>query len=178
MRKVMVIGCPGSGKSVFSRELHRVTGLPLYHLDNLYWNADGTHVEKAVFLERLLGILAEDVWIVDGNYNSTMLLRLEVCDTVVFLDYPLSVCLDGIRSRRGQVRSDIPWIEPADAVDAEFLAFVEGFAENSRPRILQLLARHPDKTVYHFHSRDEAQRCIQRLEEKQNERIAYPERDP
>ena len=53
MKKVIVIGCPGSGKSTFSRALHEIVGIPLYHLDMMYWNADRTTVEKSVFLERL-----------------------------------------------------------------------------------------------------------------------------
>ena len=53
MNKVIVIGCPGSGKSYFSKVLHNVTGLPLYHLDNIFWNADKTVVDKPVFIEKL-----------------------------------------------------------------------------------------------------------------------------
>ena len=53
MKKVMVIGCSGSGKSTFSRALHDKTNIPLYYLDMLFWNADKTTVEKSVFLERL-----------------------------------------------------------------------------------------------------------------------------
>ena len=77
----------------------------------LYWNADKTTVEKDVFLDRLSAALKADEWIVDGNYISTMELRLVACHMVIFLDYPLNVCLDGIRERRGKHRSDMPWIE-------------------------------------------------------------------
>ena len=88
MRKVMIIGCPGSGKSTFARALHAATGLPLYYLDMLYWNADKTTVSKEVFRGRLREILDTDAWILDGNYGSTIEIRLEACDTVFFLDYP------------------------------------------------------------------------------------------
>ena len=57
MKRVIVIGCPGSGKSTVSRALHNKTGIPLYHLDMMYWNADKTTVEKSVFLERLSAVL-------------------------------------------------------------------------------------------------------------------------
>ena len=57
MKKVIVIGCPGSGKSTVSRALHNKTGIPLYHLDMMYWNADKTTVEKSVLLERLSAVL-------------------------------------------------------------------------------------------------------------------------
>ncbi|MBO5715969.1 MAG: adenylate kinase, partial [Clostridia bacterium] len=69
MKKIIVIGCPGSGKSVFSRALHNKTGVPLFHLDMMYWNADKTTVEKKVFLERLSVVLEKNEWIIDGNYG-------------------------------------------------------------------------------------------------------------
>ena len=103
MKKIIVIGCPGSGKSTLSKELHRKTEIPLYHLDMIYWNPDKTTVEKSVFLERLASILYKDAWIIDGNYNSTMELRMQECDTIIFLDYPLDVCLNGISQRQGQM---------------------------------------------------------------------------
>lgn len=108
MKKIMVIGCPGSGKSTFSRALHDATDIPLYHLDMMYWNADKTTVEKSVFREYLANTLQKDEWIIDGNYGSTMEMRIQACDTVIFLDYPLEVCLEGIKTRRGKARTDMP----------------------------------------------------------------------
>lgn len=154
MKKIIVIGCPGSGKSTFSRALHQKTGLPLHHLDMMFWNADKTTVEKHVFLERLSAVLREDTWIIDGNYASTMEVRMATCDTVIFLDYPLDICLAGIRERVGKPRADMPWVE--DGEDAEFLAFVRDFNREQRPRILELLAAHGDKTVVILSDRTEA----------------------
>ena len=154
MKKIIVIGCPGSGKSCFSRALHNKTGIPLYHLDMMYWNADKTTVEKSVFLERLSAVLEKDEWIVDGNYGSTMELRLAACDTVIFLDYSLDVCLDGIKERRGKARSDMPWIETEE--DLEFTEFVKSFNEKQRPVILELLKKYSDKTVTVLKNREEA----------------------
>ena len=85
MKRVIVIGCPGSGKSTFARALHDKTGLPLHHLDMMYWNADKTTVPKEVFRARLAELLTEDAWIIDGNYGSTMETRMAACDTVFFL---------------------------------------------------------------------------------------------
>ena len=148
MKRIIVIGCPGSGKSTFSRALHKKMGIPLYHLDMMYWNADRTTVEKSVFLDRLSKILTKDEWIIDGNYSSTMERRLAACDTVFFLDYPLDVCLEGIKERRGQVRSDMPWIEHEE--DMSFVAFIKNYRAEERPKVLALFEKYKDKAVHIF----------------------------
>ncbi len=154
MKKIIVIGCPGSGKSTVSRELHKKTGIPLYHLDMMYWNADKTTVEKSMFLERLSAVLEKDEWIIDGNYGSTMELRMAACDTVIFLDYSLDVCLDGIRERRGKPRSDMPWIETEE--DSEFTEFIKNYNEQQKPKVLELFGKYSDKNIIIFKSREQA----------------------
>ena len=162
MNKIIVIGCPGSGKSIFSRELNKITGVPLYHLDNMYWNADKTAKEKQVFLERLSNVLDKKEWIIDGNYASTMELRIKACDTVIFLDYSLSVCLDGIRQRKGKPRSDMPWIEP-EKDDEEFIEFIKNYNQQNRPKVLELLEKYSYKNIHVFSKRDEAQEFLTKL---------------
>lgn len=154
MKKVIVIGCPGSGKSTVSRALQNKTGIPLYHLDMMYWNADKTTVEKSVFLERLFAVLEKDEWIIEYNYGSTMELRMVACDTVIFLDYPLDVCLDGIKERRGKPRSDMPWIETEE--DAEFTGFIKNYNEQQKPKVLELIEKYSDKNIIIFKSREQA----------------------
>ncbi len=158
MKKVIVIGCPGSGKSTVSRQLHNKTGIPLYHLDMMYWNSDRTTVEKRVFLERLTTVLEKDEWIIDGNYGSTMELRMAACDTVIFLDYPLDICLQGIRERRGKPRSDMPWIETEE--DAEFIEFIKSYNEQQKPRVIDLFEKYGDKNIIIFKSREEADELL------------------
>mgnify|MGYP003456422999 FL=1 len=154
MKKIIVIGCPGSGKSFFSRALHSKTGVPLHHLDMMYWNADKTIVEKCIFRARLSAVLETDEWIIDGNYGSTMEQRLAVCDTVFFLDYPLEICLDGIKSRVGKPRGDMPWVETE--IDEEFVGFVKSYNSESRPKVLALLDKYRDKDIVTFTSREQA----------------------
>ena len=76
MKKVVVIGCGGSGKSVFSRSFAELSGLRLYHLDNIWWREDGTNISREEFDVVLDGILATDEWIIDGNYQRTMERRI------------------------------------------------------------------------------------------------------
>ena len=158
MKKIIVIGCPGSGKSTFSKKLSEKTAIPIYHLDMMYWNEDKTTVNKNIFLERLGSVLQKDEWIIDGNYISTMEQRMLACDTVMFLDYPLEICLDGVKSRQGKARSDMPWIETEE--DLEFIEFIKNFAKEQRPIIINLLEKYSDKHIIIFNSRAEASEYI------------------
>jgi len=107
--------------------------------------------------------LEQERWIIDGNYASTMERRLQACDTVFFLDYPMEVCLAGIEACKGQLRSDLPWRE-AETPDTEFLRFVRRFSADSRPVILSLMERYPEKDWKVFLSREQAQRYLNGLE--------------
>ncbi len=162
MKKVIVIGCPGGGKSTFSKELHKITGIPLFHLDLMFWNKDKTTVDRCVFVDRLSTIIQKDQWIIDGNYASTMELRLKECDTVIFLDYPLEICLEGIRQRHGKARSDMPWTETEE--DAEFIEFIKNFNKQNRPHIIELLKKHTNKNIFIFKSRNEADEFLSKTE--------------
>lgn len=158
MKKIIIIGCPGSGKSTFARALHKKTGIPLHHLDMMYWNADKTVVDKSVFLDRLSETMKKSEWIIDGNYSSTMEMRMAACDTVIFLDYPPRVCLDGVKAREGKMRDDMPWIENGE--DEEFLRFIRSFNQEQRPKILNLIDKYSDKSIIIFKCREEAEEFI------------------
>ena len=155
MCKIIVIGCPGCGKSTFSRELHKIINIPLFHLDMMYWNTDKTTVGKNVFCEKLSEVLKKDKWIIDGNYASTMELRIAACDTVIFLDYPLEICLSGIRERHGKTHSDIPWVSNSED-EAELIAFAESYHLQQRPQVMRLLNKYSEKKIIIFANRSEA----------------------
>ncbi len=160
MERIIVIGCPGSGKSTFSRALQKITRIPLYHLDMMNWNSDRTTVAKAVFRERLSDTIQKEQWIIDGNYGSTIEMRLQACDTVFFLDYPVQVCLEGVKARKGKERTDMPWVESEDKIDEEFIEFIKNYNDVSRPAVMQLLKKYSDKSVFIFKNRDEATKFL------------------
>jgi adenylate kinase family enzyme len=154
MKKIIVIGCPGSGKTTFSEKLNRATGIPLFYLDAIWHKPDKTHISREDFDERLGEILALDSYIIDGNYSRTQERRIAACDTVFFLDYPIEVCLAGIKARMGKPRADMPWIETEE--DAEFLEYVKRFNTEQRPNIIELLGKYKDKRIFVFKTREEA----------------------
>lgn len=164
MKKIIVIGCPGSGKSTLARKLAHMLNLPLVHLDMLNWKEDRTVVERPVFLARLQKALAQDSWIIDGNYGSTLEMRFAACDTVIFLDYPLDVCLSGIKKRLGKTRPDMPWVETE--MDEEFLDFVKTFSETNRPIIMELLKKYSEKTCFVFKNRAEADYFLEKIKKE------------
>ncbi|WP_205757715.1 hypothetical protein [Macrococcus sp. DPC7161] len=159
----MIIGSPGSGKSTFSKELSKKINLPLFHLDLLNWKSDGTTVDKSIFLEKLKNIIDKPKWIIDGNYNSSLEMRFEACDTVIFLDYDVETCINGVLYRRGKKRTDMPFIEPEENIDETFLNFVKSYPVDSKPAVLKLIEKYHFKQVYIFKSRDEAKHFLNNL---------------
>lgn len=93
MSKIIVIGSPSAGKSVFSQKLKDITNLPLYHLDMLYHKEDGTHISKEELEDKLREIFKRDNWIIDGNYQRILEMRFKECDTVFLLDFPTEFAL-------------------------------------------------------------------------------------
>lgn len=162
MKKVIIIGCPGSGKSTFARKLKAITNLPLYHLDMMYWNEDKTTVPKEVFDARLKVVMENSEWIIDGNYARTMEMRIKECDTVFFLDYPTDICIKGIEKRKGQVRSDMPWVEDS-YTDDEFISFIKKYNFENRPKVIGLLEKYSSKNIIIFNSRLDAENYLSDL---------------
>lgn len=162
MKKVIIIGCPGAGKSVFARRLQAITALPLYHLDTIWHRPDKTHISREAFDCRLQEIFQKDRWILDGNYQRSLEARLCQCDTVFLLDYPAELCLAGAAARVGTQRTDLPWVETE--LDAAFRQQILNFSQNQRPEIYDLLEKYQEgKTVCILKSREEADAYLRQL---------------
>ncbi len=162
MKKVIVIGCPGSGKTTFAEKLNKLTGLPLYYLDAIWHKPDKTHIPREEFDRRISEIFATPEWIIDGNYNRTIETRLQQCDTVFLFDLPAEVCIQGATDRLGKGRYDLVWIEKE--LDPEFETFIRDFSKTSLPKIYELLEKYKNKVqVTVFKSREEADNYLKEI---------------
>ena len=159
MKKVIVIGCPGAGKSTFARKLSAKTGLPLYYLDIIWHLPDRNTLSREEFATCLEMITSGEKWIIDGNYLHTMPFRLQNCDTVFFFDLPTDVCLAGAEERIGKEREDMPWTE--ERLDEEFRQWIIDFPMQQLPVINALLSEYKEKVkIIVFHTREEADNFI------------------
>ena len=163
----MIIGCGGAGKSTLARKLGEKTGLPVVHLDQIFW-APGNwqHLEEEEFDARLMEQMEKPRWILDGNFNRTMELRLSFCDTVIYLDYPRLVCMKNWLGRViknwGHAREDMAegcgeWLDP------EMAKWIWNFNKKNRKRYYTLLENARDKNVVILKSRRLAEKFLESL---------------
>lgn len=162
MQKVMVMGSPGAGKSTFARKLSEITQLPLYYLDKLWHKPDQTNISREEFDLRLADWIAQECWIIDGNYQRTLKARMEACDTIFLLDFPVEVCLAGVKSRIGRQREDLPWIETE--FDEEFRQAILEFPQKKLPQIYEWIEQYRnEKEVIIFRSREETDEFLKSM---------------
>ena len=154
LQKVIVIGCPGSGKTTFAERLNIITGLPLYYLDAIWHKPDKTHISRENFDKSISAILNTAEWIIDGNYSRTLEIRLQQCDTVFLFDLPTEVCIQGATDRLGKGRYDIPWIDKE--LTPSFKQSIQDFPRNSLPRIYELIEKYSkNRQIIVFKSRED-----------------------
>lgn len=110
-KKILIIGCGGAGKSTLARLMGEKFNLPITHLDKLHWLPGWNERPEEEFINLVENVLAEDSWIIDGNYGGTFEIRLKFADFCIFLDYPTEVCIQGVLNRvktyNGKTRPDM-----------------------------------------------------------------------
>lgn len=143
MDRIAIIGCGGSGKSHLARELAAALGVTPLHLDTLYYDTDWNPLPKDEFAALQRDLVTAPRWVIDGNYASSLPIRLAAADTVIFLDLPASICLCGIVQRRlrhggGQHQA----IGVYDRITWNFVRYILGYRRSMAPRVRALIARH------------------------------------
>ena len=162
MDRIAIIGCGGSGKSRLARSLGTTLGITPVHLDGLYYDRDWKPLNKEQFAALQRDLVAEPRWIIDGNYASTLPIRLAAADMVIFLDLPARACLRGIiqrRLRHGGGQHDAVGVY--DRITWNFIRYIAGYRKQMAPRVRQLIAGHAgDAQVVVLRSRHAAQRYL------------------
>lgn len=159
MKKVLIVGSGGAGKSTFSRRLSEITGIEVFHLDRLYWKPNWTEPPKAEWQKKLGNLLEKDEWIMDGNFGGTIDLRLAACDTAILLDLPRTLCLYRVLKRRLKYRgTNRPDMSEGchEKVDFEFLRWIWNYPKTKKPVVEVKLRRlEKEKMVIHLRSQRE-----------------------
>ena len=162
MKRILVIGCPGAGKTYFAKRLKEIINVPVIHMDNLYWHKDKTAISLEELETKLLPYLKEEEWIIDGNYHDTLKLRLEYATDVFFLKMSREECIEGILERIDQPRDDIPWVETKkDAV--ELIEWTIDYEKRTKEREEALLKKYKKVNIHVLTSRQEVNDYLNKL---------------
>ena len=163
--KVCLFGCPGSGKSTLGKELSKILKLQVYHLDNIYWKPNWINISKEEFDEKLSELLELENYIIEGNYNRTLDLRLEKCDLAIFLDFNRITCLISVIKRyfmyKNKTRDDIT-VGCDEALDKEFISYVWNFNKLHRKKYYEKL-RNLNKPFLVLKNRREVKRFLRKI---------------
>ena len=145
MKKCILIGSPGSGKSYLTKHLKEVIDLPVYHLDRIYWYGNWQHISKEEFVEKQEQIMKTDKWLIDGDYNATIENRIKNADTIIRFNLPTSTCIKGVKHRidNQHLREDITPSCIEKEFDPEFESYIINFKKNKNQRTLNFMKRYP-----------------------------------
>lgn len=162
-----MIGSGGAGKSTFARQLGEILKIKVIHLDALYWNPGWVKTPSEEWEKKQESLVKEESWIIDGNFSSSLDIRMEEADTIIFLDFPRTLCLYRAIKRRikyiGKSRPDMGKGCP-EHIDIEFLKWIWQFPVKTKPRIMDKIKKHSDgKNVYILKSPSEIKTFLQNL---------------
>ncbi len=158
-KKIADIGCPGSGKTTFSKKLAAITNLLHYNLDMLYWKPDASHLSRSKFKFKQEQIIDKEKWIIDGNFKRTLEIRIKNAELIYFLDLPVDTCIQGVTTRKRE--KDFPCALP---VNEELINDVKNYNSVCKPIVLSLFEKYPNKKVITFTSHLQIDEYIEKLE--------------
>jgi len=156
MKRILVIGSGGAGKSTVSEELHKILHFPIIRLDEQYWKSGWVRPEHDEWEKKIKDLIQKDEWIMDGNYQPTLELRLSRADAIIFMDTPRLICLFRLIKRR--FTKPKTEIAPGcvERLDRKFMSYIWRYEKTQRPKIIKLLEKYKgEKEIYVIHSKKE-----------------------
>ncbi|TYS60552.1 DNA topology modulation protein [Bacillus infantis] len=172
MKRIIILGSGGSGKSTFAVQLGHTLDIPVTHLDALYWGPGWVKTPEDEWQEKQKKYLKEKSWIIDGNFSSSLDLRIKAADTIIFLDLPRYICLFRALKRSlrdyGKTRPDMGE-GCREKFDLKFLKWVWNFPQKGRKKIINRLNSPTvqDKTIIHLRSPRSVENFLKNIPTKQ-----------
>lgn len=166
-RRILILGPSGSGKSTVCKRIGRILDIPVVHLDMHYWNPGWVDTPKDEWPGKVSKLIASEAWVMDGNYSSTLKMRAEAADTLIFLEMTRRLSYLRVISRylrnRGKTRSDVSEGCP-EKIDMEFIRWIWNYPRVSKPRILRFLEKlRKSKNVYIIKNQGEIEAFLNEL---------------
>lgn len=169
MKRIIIIGGNGSGKTTFSIELAKILRIPLIHLDQIYWRDNWETIDSEEFDKILIKELIKPNWIIDGNYNRTIYNRIKYCDTIFYFDFSTIKCIYGITKRiiknYGKSHFDMGGNCP-EKFDLKFYYNVILFNKKYRKRYYEMLNKCKNKTIIIFKNRKQVKSYLNNFKEQ------------
>jgi adenylate kinase family enzyme len=163
----LILGPSGSGKSTVGKRIGRILCIPAIHLDMHFWKPNWVETPKDEWFDKVKELIASETWVMDGNYTSTLPMRVDAADTIIFLDMTrrqsyLRVVTRYLR-HRGKTRPDVTEGCP-EKIDMEFIRWIWNYPRVSKPRILRFMEKlRASKNVYFLRNQKEIEEFLEAL---------------
>ncbi|TFH05303.1 MAG: DNA topology modulation protein [Candidatus Thorarchaeota archaeon] len=167
LRRILILGPSGSGKSTVGKRIGKILGIPIVHLDMHYWKPNWVETPKDEWPGKVKDLIASKIWVMDGNYTSTLQMRAKAADTLIFLDMTRGLSYFRVVSRylrnRGKTRPDVTEGCP-EKIDMDFIRWIWDYPRTKKPVILRFLEKlKSSKNVYILNNQNEIEAFLKAL---------------
>ena len=167
MKRILIIGIPGAGKTFFSRKLAKKTGLSLVHLDYYYHQTKSNYYNnKLAWKAKVKELIAKDEWIIEGNYQSTYDIRFARADCIILLDIPKTKAVYRVLKRhvagRSRRREEMP-LEWKEKIGRDFIKHIWNFDKKEVTKVYSELKNHKNKELIVLNTTQQTEEFLEML---------------